>query len=195
MGESRPVTGRARIALGLVVAAIVATASWVLTRPPVPPLLDLARGPQTVYVTNPFAIGDTYTFGSTGVPPSTKTPFRITSIKVLHLVGVEVLGYGALGVDDEALGLVPDWPPPSTFEVQDPFAPGATWQGDVQALVGLRVTKPVSGLRGIEVSWVDGDGQPGTRIFDFAVVTCGPGCGHTPDGDSGPLLQDLGLLK
>lgn len=180
---------------GLAVAALVAGAGWLVARQSTAPPIDLARDPETVFLTIPFAVGDTYTLGSTAVPNSARRPVRITGIRVLHAVGLEIVGYGAVQDTSERIGLVPGWPPAPPYTIRDPLAPDATWSGDVQPLVGLRITQPRSGLRGIEVAWTDADGVAGSRVFDLAVLTCGPdACATTPD-DATSLLRDLGLVK
>lgn len=188
-------TAHPRLIRGLAMVAVIAGAGLLLARQPTAPQIDLAKDPQTVYLTIPFAVGDTYTFGSTAVPSSAKRSVGITGIRVIHAVGIEVVGYGAMESTGEGIGLVPGWPPAPPYAMRDPFAPGVTWDGEVQPLVGGRVIEPKSGLRGIEVAWSDADGIAGSRVFDFAVITCGPrACARQPD-DATPLLRELGLVK
>jgi hypothetical protein len=175
--------------------AAVGVAAWALTRIEPPPRVDLSLAPDPVFATIPFEVGDTYTLGSAGVPPEIKRPVTVTAVEIVHARGVEILGVGAFEPDPDASGLVPDWPPQGRYEkdVRDVGPASASWTGDVFTLVGVRTTEPKSGLRGIDVRWIDGDGVAGGRIFDLAVVTCAPGA-CVADAADADLLRQLGLL-
>ncbi len=171
------------------------------TEAPVPPQaqrLDLERPPQIVYSTLPFEVGATYTVGSVGVPVEVPGPVRVTGIEVLHASGVEVIGIGTYDGQDQrsGVGLVPGWPPELvTVPILDPRAGDAVIAGTANAVIGIRVTAPVSGLRGIRVSWVDGTGRAGSRLWDLAVITCAPGACSPADVESDAVLRDLGLIR
>jgi hypothetical protein len=171
-----------------VLAILAAVGAAVSARPPAPKV-DLARGPQTVMRTLAFDVGDTYTLGSVAPPDDIVLPFRLTAIDVVHGTGIEVVGRGVIVPRGEIIGLVPDWPPEPRFQIL-PFDPNEVREAFAVPVLGIRLTAPVAGLRGIEVGWVDGRGDAGARVFDLAVVTC-PGCGD----DSEPALRELGLLR
>jgi hypothetical protein len=175
-------------------AALTAGAvAWLAMRPP-PPLLDLSRSPQTLFTTIPMNVGASYTFGSTHLPDAVKRPVTITAVEVVRKRGLEVVGIGAVETSDVGIGLVPGWPPPGR-PVVDPVAGKRPWSGGVDVLIGLRIVEPTSGLRGIEVRWIDGDGVAGSHVYDLAAITCSPGaCTIGPDQGEA-FLRELGLLK
>lgn len=160
--------------------------------------IDLARSPQTVFTTLPFGVGETYTVGS-GSSTEAPRPIRITHVEVIHSVGLEVIGVGAF--DSEAagsgVGLVPGWPPVDLpVPILDPRTDDATFRGVPGGLIGMRITAPVSGLRGIRVSWVDSNGRAGGRVWDLAVITCSPSaCTSDELADSDLALRRLGLIR
>ena len=161
------------------------------------PGVDLDRPPQTVMATQPLEVGQTYTVGS---PASSEVPrpITITDVEVLHLVGLVVVGIGALDVESAGVGLsmVLGWPPADVaVPIVDPRSGDATFAGLPLALVGLRTTAVVSGLRGVRVSWIDADGRPGSRVWDLAIVTCSPGMCPSGDAETEEILRDLGLLR
>ncbi len=123
---------------------------------------------------------------------------RITSVDVLRGSGVEAIGIGAF--DPDALGsgicLVPCWPPDGYESVvRDKAALTTEWSGAVYTTIGVRTLEPLSGLRGIVVRWVDADGVPGTKTFDYAVLTCALGaCPSSILDDHDVLLPELGLV-
>jgi len=157
--------------------------------------------PQTVMATTPFDVGDTYTVGGIGVGPASSSrpevrgPITITAVELLNYANVEILGVGAF--DPEAnpsgIGLVPGWPPEGREPYVDPVTSGKAWPRYVSVVVGIRTTAAKSGLRGIQVSWIDGGGNRGSRVFDIAVLTCAPGACEVDAGDAEPLLRELGL--
>ncbi len=161
------------------------------------PALPLGDPPRTVFTTNGLEVGETYTLGSTSVPEDVPRPVVITDIEVLARTNIEIVGRGVLEPDDEAIGLVGGWPPDTRFSRLDLRAveDGVEWEGDVSPILGIRTTAPKSGLRGVVVSWIDGDGNRGSETFDVAVQTCAPGaCDRDPGGDDW-LLKELGLLN
>lgn len=164
-------------------------------RTPVP-VLPLGDAPRTVFTTDEFEVGETYTLGSVGVPEDVPRPFVITDIDVLTWTNIEIIGRGIFESDDEGIGLVPDWPPDTRSGRLDLRAieDGTEWDGHVSPVLGIRTTAPKSGLRGVMVSWIDGDGHQGREIFDFAVQTCAPGACDRDPGDDDWLLKELGLL-
>jgi hypothetical protein len=147
--------------------------------------------------TNPFEVGATYTLGMTGPPLEATRPVRITSIEIVSQSGVEVIGVGAFDPDEAGtgIGLVPGWPPPgfdSLVHGADTYS--REWNGPVYSVVGIRTTEARSGLRGVAVRWLDGDGASRGRVFDIAVITCAPtACDPEREGDV--LLRDLGLVR
>ena len=161
------------------------------------PALSLDNPPTTVFTTNEFEVGDTYTLGSTAVPDDVPRPVVITDIDVLAWTNIEIIGRAVIEPDGEAIGLVPNWPPGAGSGRLDLRAlqDGSEWGGSVSPVLGIRTTAPKSGLRGVVVSWIDGDGNRGSETFDFAVQTCAPGaCDRDPDEDYW-LLEELGLLN
>ena len=180
-----------RVAVLLVAAAAVVGIGWFVARSQSG--IDFERSPQTVYTTDPLAVGATYTMGSVHVPPDVKRPVTITSVEIIATRGIEVLGTGAFESGLESLGLVLDWPPPG-YPPVEPLAGRRAWSGLVDVVIGIRVTERRSGFRGIDLRWIDGDGKAGRRLHDWAVVTCSPG--ECPDdGDSDALLVELGLMR
>jgi hypothetical protein len=189
---------RALILAAAAAAIVAAAALAALVTPAQTQRVDLSFSPPTIFTTLPFAVGDTYTVGSTYVPLEAERPVRITGVEVIHSRGVAVLGIGAFDPDVEGtgLGLVPGWPPGEpAIAIRDPVAGRIAWYGAVAVLVGVRTTEPKSGLRGIEIRWVDANGAPGSRIFDFAVITCAPGVCETTAGEPESRLRELGLVK
>lgn len=159
--------------------------------------LNLDDPPRTVFMTNEFEVGERYTLGSTAVPEEVPRPFVITGIEVLASANIEIIGRGVFQADGEEVGLVPDWPPDIGSGRVDLRAleDGTEWVGNVSPILGIRTTAPRSGLRGVVVSWIDGEGNPGSMTFDFAVQTCAPGaCDGDSSGDEW-LLKELGLLN
>jgi hypothetical protein len=157
--------------------------------------INLADSPPTVFETIPYEVGGTYTLGESGVPPEVPRPVRITGIEVVHSRGIEVLGSGAFEPDPDGTGSVPGWPPPGINLTLASDLPSMHWPGAVETVLGIRTTAPKSGLRGIEVRWVDGTGVAGGRTFDIAVYTCAPGACEVAAGDADELLRELGLLR
>jgi hypothetical protein len=182
-----------RIVLATSTVAILAIAVLLLARAVTGPV-DRRRAPETVFETNPFRVGETYTLGSTGPPDDVKLPFRLTGVDVVHLAGVEVIGRGALdGTGREVIGLDDSWPPDARYEVL-PFDPQVERSALTLPLLGIRVLQPLAGLRGVEVRWIDADGVAGSRVFDLAVYTC-PRT-ECPAGQDGEVaLRRLGLMR
>jgi hypothetical protein len=89
---------------------------------------------------------------------------------VLAWTNVEIVGRGVLEPDDEAIGLVAGWPPDTRHGRLDLRAlqDGSEWEGQITPILGIRTTAPKSGLRGVVVSWIDGEGNRGSETFDFA---------------------------
>jgi hypothetical protein len=189
--------GRGRIVAGLLaITAVGAAVSWVGGQWIGGESIDLSVGPRVLLVTDPFAVGATYTLGETAVPSEVKRPVRITGISVVRVSGLEILGFGAMDSAAAGIGLVPGWPPPAPYLMRDPLEPAAVWEGHVQVLIGIRTTAPKSGLRGVRLLWTDGDGRPGSRVFDTAVLTCAPdACDLEPDAATEALLRELGLRR
>lgn len=166
------------------------------------PGVQLPQRPEVVYTTNAFPVGTTYTLGSLGVPDDVARPVVVTEIEVLETHGVEVVdmaAYDAAAVSP-GIGLVEGWPPPIDSGQLQPSPSEHRWDVDhVGVIVGLRTTEPLSGLRGVRVTWHDADGATGTRVFDHAVVTCAAeqDCGsHDPElDDDEALLVRLGLFR
>lgn len=179
----------------ILAAAALVVGVWALTRSE-PPRVDFSLTPDPIFATIPFEVGETSTLGSAGVPPEIKRPVTVTSVELVHARGIEILGVGAYEPNPDAIGLAPGWPPQGRYDrdVRDVGPGSATWGGAVFTVVGIRTTEPKSGLRGIDVRWIDGNGIAGGRIFDLAVVTCAPGAcvADTADPD---LLRELGLLR
>ena len=159
------------------------------------PRIDLAVSPPTVFHTVDFEVGDVYTFGSTGVAPEIPRPVRITGVEVIHSEGIEIVGIGAVEPGPDGIGLVPGWPPQGLAFAQAPDLFAVEWSGPVNTLFGVRTTAPISGLRGVEVRWVDANGVAGARMFDIAVYTCAPGACDVEADDADPVLRELGLLR
>ena len=179
-------------AAGSIVAIAIATLQG-----GAPPRIDLAVPPNTVFATVPFEVGATYTLGEARVPAEVKRPVTVTAVEILHARGIEVLGGGAYEPRPDSIGLVPGWPPQAPYAtgIGDTIRSRVTFSGEVHTVVGIRTTAPKSGLRGIKVRWVDGDGVAGTRTFDLAVLTCAPGACHVDSADPDPMLRELGLLR
>jgi hypothetical protein len=161
------------------------------------PALPLGDPPRTVFTTNEFEVGETYTLGSPGVPEDVPRPVVITDIEVLAWTNIEIVGRGVFEPADEEIGLVHEWPPDTRSGRLDLRAleDGAEWEGDISPILGIRTTAPKSGLRGVVVSWIDGDGNRGSETFDFAVQTCAPGACNRDPGEDDWLLKELGLLN
>lgn len=160
------------------------------------PALPLGDPPRSVFTTNEFEVGETYTLGSTSVPEDVPRPVVITDIDVLARTNVELIGRGIFEPDDEGIGLVPGWPPDVRSGRLDLRAieQGTEWGGQVSPVLGIRTTAPRSGLRGVVVTWIDGNGKRGSEIFDFAVQTCAPGACERDPGEDDWLLKELGLF-
>lgn len=189
---------RAFILVAAAVAAGAAVAIAAMADSTQPQRIDLSLSPPTIFTTLPFAVGDAYTIGSTNVPLEAERPVTITGVEVIHSKGVAMLGIGAFDPDVEGVGiaLVPGWPPGEpAIAIRDPVAGRIAWYGAVAVLVGVRTTEPKSGFRGIEIRWVDANGASGSRIFDFAVITCAPGVCETTAGEPESRLRELGLVK
>lgn len=158
--------------------------------------LPLEDPPRTVFTTSELEVGETYTLGSVGVPEDVPRPVVITDIDVLAWTNVEIVGRGIFEPGDEEIGLVPGWPPQvrsGRLELRG-IEQGTEWFGHVSPILGIRTTAPMSGLRGVTVSWIDGDGNRGSETFDFAVQTCAPGACERDPGDDDWLLKELGLV-
>lgn len=160
------------------------------------PVLNLDAPPRTVFMTDEFEVGELYTVGSTDVPQDVARPFVITGIDVLVSANIEIVGRGVFQSDGEAIGLMPGWPPETGSGRLDLRAieDGTEWTGDVSPILGVRTMATTSGLRGVVVSWIDGDGNRGSRTFDFAVLTCAPGACDGASSEDERLLEELGLL-
>ncbi len=159
--------------------------------------LNLDDAPRAVFMTNEFEVGELYTLGSTGVPEDVPRPFVITGIDVLASANIEIIGRGVFQSDGEGIGLAADWPPDMGSGRLDLRAleDGTEWVGNVSPILGIRTTAPKSGLRGVVVSWIDGEGNRGSRTFDFAVQTCAPGACDRVSSEDDWLLKELGLLN
>jgi hypothetical protein len=158
--------------------------------------IDLAADPHSVTATPAFAVGERFTVGMTHPDQDSPRPLRVTSVEVLNAVGLEQVGVGVVngarvGVN---VGILAGWPP-------DGYAVDATgdaayereWDQPIYTIVGAEVTAATSGLRGIEVGWVDADGKSHTRVFDIAVVNCPAGACET-EAQQQQTLRDLGLI-
>jgi len=69
--------------------------------------------PRTLFLTDPFETGTSYTFGSTSVPDEVTRPVTVTAVELIRSTGIEGIGVGAFDPDGEgtAIGLAPGWPP------------------------------------------------------------------------------------
>jgi hypothetical protein len=181
--------------LVLTAAAIAAAVGWATTRDN-PAGVNLSVKPRTIFVTIPFNVGDTYALGEGLVPVEVPRPVLITAITIPHMRGLDVLGVGAYEPNPDSIGLVPGWPPEGRYAKDvKPLATEQSWPGEVHTVVGLRITEAKSGLRGIDVRWVDGAGKAGGRTFDLAVLTCAPGACEVDSATADPMLKELGLLR
>jgi hypothetical protein len=178
----------------MAVAVLAATACTTVS--PAPSGIRLSRPPQTVGRTNDFNVGEHYTIGHMTIPTSVKRPVSVMAVDILHYRGIEVLGVSAFEPDDESIGLVPGWPPAGYEErdFRDPLAGGVQWSAEVDLIVGIRTREPRSGLRGLRVRWIDGDGVVGEHTSDLAVLTCAPRTCDDGDTDEA-LLMELGLME
>jgi hypothetical protein len=182
------------LSLAVALAACGSAEAEMATAPA--PALPLRDPPRTVFTTNQFEVGETYTLGSVAVPENVPRPVVITDIDVLAWTNIEIVGRGVHEPDDEGIGLAPSWPPDVRSGRLDLRAieQGTEWVGHVSPILGIRTTAPKSGLRGVVVSWIDGNGNPGSEIFDFAVQTCAPGACERDPGEGDWLLKELGLF-
>lgn len=180
--------------LGPLVLALTACGVPIAGKTTAPaPALPLDRPPPTIFTTNDFEVGEAYTLGSTDVPADVPRPIVITDIDVVAWTNIEIIGRGVI---EPGIGLVPDWPPDTPYRRLDLGAveDGTEWDGDVWPILGIRTTAPRSGLRGVVLSWIDGDGNPGSKTFDFAVQTCAPGACDRDLSEDHWLLKELGLI-
>ena len=158
------------LALGAVVLGGAGVAAWTAGATVPAPNVNLAAEPKTVYETDSFPVGDTYSIGMAAVPPDVPRPVRITAVELSHVSGLEVVGTGAYVRGTRAFDLVPSWPP-AAYQVQALDVAGPL-DGDVSAAMGLRVIAPASGFRGVRVTWVDAAGHAGSLLYDVAAYTC-----------------------
>ncbi|MDQ3938062.1 MAG: hypothetical protein M3253_05205, partial [Chloroflexota bacterium] len=163
------------------------------------PQLDLSRYPHTVLFSDQFEVGDPFTLGMTGPPEDATRPVRITSVRVVALSGMELIGIGAFDPEEvgSGIGAVPGWPPIGyDIRALDDQTHSVDWPAAVYTVVGVRITEPQGGLRGVVVDWIDGDGVSGSEIFDIAALNCAPGaCDEPGASDHSRLLNQLGLTQ
>jgi hypothetical protein len=163
---------------------------------PPPGRIDLGLDPPLLLNTNAFAVGERYTLGMHGPDEHAPRPVRVTDIEVIHASGVRIVGVGVLDTarQGSGIGLVPGWPPEGyTVDAVDQATYEDDWHVLVQTVVGLEVTKLPAGLRGVQVSWVDGTGAEQTKVFDITAVTCaGASC---VDEQTYATLEELGLYQ
>jgi hypothetical protein len=181
---------------GVFVALLIAVAALAVGCGP-GERIDLGREPPTLLKTIPFGVGDRYTLGMTGPSESSIGQIRITAVEVIHAAGIEVVGIGVLDpvAAGQGIGLVLGWPP-SGYELAaiDEAVHSRQWEMPIYTVVGVETTELVSGLRGVEVTWVDGQGASHSRVFDLTVLTCQPGSCDA-DEETQETLTVLGLMR
>lgn len=180
-------------AVALAAIAIVTSPTW-LVEVGLAPGIDLSREPETTLEKIPFEVGESYTLGTVHIGPDVPRPVRITEVTIVQTTGLDVLGVGWIDSDstESGIGLVPEWPP-AGVTMHDGLSEPVSAPGDIGIIVGIRTTAPKSGLRGVIIRWMDGTGGSSNRTIDLAVVTCSPRTCEA-EGDSAPLLRELGLL-
>ena len=154
-----------------------------------------SSAPQTVFNTNDFPVGSTYTLGSLSVPEDAQYPLVVTKIEVLRTEGVRVLGARAHNPSSDGwIGLIPSWDPAGLGgEAREPGPDSAPFTaGPVALVVGIETQADRSGLRGLRATWRDAAGAEHSTQFDLAVVTCAPGV--CAAGEDEQLVRELGLL-
>jgi hypothetical protein len=158
--------------------------------------VDVSSDPRLMMLTDPMEMGDRLTVGMTGPDEHAVFPVRITAIEVLATNGFEVVGVGAFDPQElgSGIGGVPGWPPHGyEIPVQGDATFATEWHGPIFTVVGIELTAPMGGLRGIAVSWTDGNGGSHTDVFDYAVLSC-PSGACDEDEDAQQALVDLGLV-
>ena len=184
--------------VGGLLVLIVAAIFFALQGPPAPALV-YKDAPQTVIATDPFQVGETYRLGSMSIGSSDGTgmevqwPITITAVEVLSYANAEIVGSRAfLAGGASTADIVRGWPP-NGEAFMDPTTTEEEWSVPVAIVVGVRTTGPKSGIRGVQVKWMDGAGNRGSHTFDTAVLTCAPGACEVDPANAEPMLRELGL--
>jgi len=178
--------------LAAAAAAIGGLALVTLTR--TEPRLDLTSRPQTIFATLPLEVGNAYTIGSITIPADVPRPLTVTSVKVIARSGIEVVGVAAAPEGPSMIGLLAGWPVAGS-RYKDVESGRLAYTGPIEIVVGVRTTAPRSGMRGVEVTWIDARGATGSRVYDIAAATCAPATCTLPEDDIDSFLRNLGLER
>lgn len=162
--------------------------------------IPLEKSPRVVFTTEPFAIGERYSFGhyESEWGGENKGRIRVVAIELIYSSGVELVGVGAFDASgvDVGVGLVPGWPPaqPALDAVGDGTYQ-RDWPDPSVFVLGIEVQASKAGFRGIRTRWIDQSGAQRVSVQDIAAVTCSdPSC--PPIGGSNEqLLCELGLWR
>lgn len=190
----RDVTARAVVLSFVIALALAACTSPLESRPED---VDWAETPQTIFTTDDFPVGSSYTVGSLSLPPDAEYPVVVTGIEVLRTEGVRVLGTRAYTESaGDSIGLVPSWDPSVLGgDAREPSADSAPFTaGSIGLVVGIETVADRSGLRGLRATWHDGVGSEHVTTFDLAVVTCALGACAEGQADDESLVRELGLV-
>jgi hypothetical protein len=162
--------------------------------------IPLEKSPRVMFTTDPFAIGERYSFGhyQSEWGRANEGRIRVVAIELIVSSGVELVGVGAFDARgiDVGVGLVPGWPPaqPALDAVGDETYQ-RDWPDPSVFVLGIEVQATKAGFRGIRTRWIDESGLQRTSVLDVAAVTCSEPACPAIGGSNEQLLCELGLWR
>jgi hypothetical protein len=162
--------------------------------------IPLEKLPRVVYTTDPFVIGERYSFGhyQSEWGDANQGRIRVVAIELIASSGVELVGVGAFDGSrvDVGVGLVPGWPPAEpTLDTVGDETYQRDWPDPSVFVLGIEVQATRAGFRGIRTRWIDESGAQRTSVQDVAAVTCSdPSCPAIGESKE-QLLCELGLWR
>ena len=173
-----------RAATVLLAGVLVAACSAIGLEP-----IDFSQSPGIVNGKRGVVGGDEYTFGV--ISRGSLLNERVTLIEAVEMSGLRVLGYGVRATaGDGAIGIATGWPPNGhRVDAIGDAIWSRVWNDAIEVFIGVELTEPVGGLRGVRTTLVDPSGRATGSVNDWGFVLCVDEC------DSQDALRQLGLSR
>ena len=184
----------------LLVGVVIALVGCAVAEPVEGDGIPLEKSPPVVFTTDPFAIGERYSFGhyQSEWGRANQGRIKIVAIELITSSGVELVGVGAFDASsvDVGVGLVPGWPPAQpALDTMGDETYLRDWPDPSVFILGIEVQATKAGFRGIRTLWIDQSGVQRVSVQDVAAVTCSDPACPAIGGSNEQLLCELGLWR